>query len=231
MLDVMPPTSKELAYAELVTERKSCSACAELTNPSQACGGRYDSERIGPYSRWQGNIDAQVVVVAQDFADMDTFVDVQGWPGERVQTNLVLVEHAAMSGLSISPPKQHQSDDTLFFSNAVLCLKQGNIQSRIPTRCFRECGRRFLRRTIELVSPRAVITLGTKALDATLKCFDLSRTRGLVELIESECTFDLPCASTLFPMCHPSRTVLNTVRSLDEQKSDWARLGRWLTAA
>lgn len=220
---------KARAYAELVAERKACRACPELENPAVTSAGRHDSDRIGPYSRWQGNLDAELVVVAQDFADTKTFEAVQGWPGEKVSTNLALVELAAAAGLSVSPPKRGVSDDQLFFTNAVLCLKRGKMQARIPEQCFRTCGRLFLRRTIELVAPRAVAALGAGALDSVLAAFGKPRRRGsLIALIEAGQTFDVAGGVRVFPLCHPSPTVRNTTRSFTRQKADWACLGRWL---
>lgn len=226
------PKSKKQQYRELVAARKTCEVCRpELTNPSHVKEGKLDSDRLGPYSLWQGNIDSQVLVIAQDFADITTFQSGKGWPGEVNRTNLTLVELAAAAGLDIAPPKRNRPDNKLFFTNAVLCLKQGNMQSMISSSCFRECGERFLRPTIELIKPKAVVSLGTRALDATLRGFGLSRSGGLISLIEAGKTFSLPCGATLFPMCHPSQTVLNTRRSLEHQTSDWKRLGRWLKTA
>lgn len=119
-------SGKQAEYLKLVAERKVCHACApELTNPSVIEGGALDSEHIGPHSRWQGNLDAELVVVAQDFADDKTFVRVRGWPGEKVQTNRRLVELVAAAGITIVAPKRGCCDDRLFFTNAVLCLKRG----------------------------------------------------------------------------------------------------------
>src|SRR4051794_31658052 len=102
--------SKEEAYARLVAQRKACLACPGLTNPS-AFGDALDSDRIGPYTRWQGNLDAELVVVGQDFADVDTFRDIGGWPGEKVRTNLDLVELLKEAGIQIAPPQRGRSDD------------------------------------------------------------------------------------------------------------------------
>ncbi len=75
------------AYEELVRTRKACQLCEHLTNPAFIdCPA--DSDRIGPYSLWQGNLRTSLVVVGQDFADVDTYKASAGWPGERVGTNL-----------------------------------------------------------------------------------------------------------------------------------------------
>lgn len=216
------------SYPDLVAQRKQCQECPGLTNPAIVDDGRLDSDRIGPYSLWQGNIKTPLIVVGQDFADVENFQRHQGWPGERVGTNLALVELAAEAGFTIQPPKRGCSDDTLFFTNAILCLKQGGMQARVDRNHARTCGERFLRPLIELVAPRAVVTLGTAALDATLGAHGLRRRGGLVRLIEAGTVWDLASGPRLFPLCHPSRTVLNTTRSLPQQKADWRRVGAWL---
>ena len=226
---------KAVAYAELVAERKRCHACANLTNPSKY--KKLDSDEIGPYSRWQGNLDAELMVIAQDSSDIETYLHFGGdWPGESVATNLVLVELVRAAGIQISPPRRGYSDDRLFFTNAVLCLKPANplkqrsMRGDVPLEYFRNCGDRFLRRTIELIKPHVVVTLGAPALEATLYSFGLRFSGGFLALVDSGRTFDLSCGARLFPMCHTNRTVLNTHRSLEQQKRDWQRVGRWLRA-
>jgi uracil-DNA glycosylase len=217
------------AHARLVAERKACRACAPaLTNPSIVAGGSLDSDRIGPYARWQGNQQAELMVVAQDFADVQTFQRVKGWPGQRVRANLRLVELVAAAGIRIEPPRIGRSDDRLFFTNAVLCLKQGGMSAPVPAECSRTCGRRFLRPTIELVSPRAVAALGVHAVKAVLAAFDIEAPRdSLLELIDAGQTFQLSDRTRLFPLAHPS----NRTRSMTLQKRDWQQLGEWLHAA
>lgn len=228
-------TSKLAAYSELVAARKKCEACPCLTNPSKY--PELDSEHIGPYSRWQGNLNSDLLVVGQDSSDLNTYLHHGGdWPGESVQTNLVLVDLLRAAGLEITPPKRDIPDDRLFFTNAVLCLKptdpakRRSMQGAVQAGYVQTCGSKFLRPTIELIRPRAVATLGLSALSATLTAFGIIKPKGLLSLIDSARTFDLPCNTRVFPMCHPNRTVLNTTRSISKQKGDWQRLGNWLAA-
>ena len=222
---------KNERYARLVAARKDCRVCPQLANPSVVESGVLDSDRIGPYSQWQGNLDAPLVVVGQDFADTSTFRRVQGWPGERVATNKNLVRLLAAAGFSVPLPRIGSPDDTLFFTNAVLCLKQGSMQRAIPSSCFQACAQRFLRPTIDLVAPRAVAALGAGALGAVLLAYGLRSPGPLLELVVAGVTFDLPSGARVFPLCHPSPTVHATTRSLALQESDWSRVGEWLRAA
>src|SRR4051794_19778776 len=92
-------------YRELVERRKACAACPGLANASRIDGGSMDCDRIGPYSQWQGNLDAELMVVAQDFADVEGFQKHRGWPGARVRTNVALAGFVARTGVAVSLPQ------------------------------------------------------------------------------------------------------------------------------
>lgn len=70
--------TKANAYEELVAARKACNRCHELENPAQVEGGRWDCEQIGAWSLWQGNLDAKLMVVGQDWGGTDYFLKNQG---------------------------------------------------------------------------------------------------------------------------------------------------------
>jgi uracil-DNA glycosylase family 4 len=219
---------KDSRYADLVAARKACRACEGLlTNPAQIVGGAHDGDRVGPYTRWQGNLDAEVMIIGQDFADIESFERLEGWPGEDVGTNRTLVELLADAGIQIALPRRGEPEDRLFFTNAVLCLKRGAMGSRVPAACARTCAWLFLRPTIELVRPRAVITLGRVAFEAVLHAYGLPRSRRFLDVVRARRRVDLLGGAALFPMVHPSARVRAT-RSLAEQREDWRALGRWL---
>src|SRR5262245_28173851 len=96
--------TKTADYAQLVAARKACHLCAGLTNPSDIADGRLDSQQIGPWSLWQGNLDATVMVVGQDWGDTGYFVRGEGRDSDNNPTNLALVELLAVAGISIEPP-------------------------------------------------------------------------------------------------------------------------------
>ena len=77
-------------YLGLVEARRRCRLCPMLTNPSAVREGTLDSGEIGPYSTWQADLRADLVVVAKDFAPVEKFVDLSGRPGPRVRTNVRL---------------------------------------------------------------------------------------------------------------------------------------------
>lgn len=109
------------------------------------------------------------------------------------------------------------SRDEIFVTNAVLCCPTDNEQNLSPTHDeVRRCSH-FLRETLTLLRPPVVATLGAVALRAVGRI--VNRPLVLAEVAGSiiECDDFI-----LVPLYHPSPRVLNTVRSLEQQKADFA---------
>lgn len=213
---------KTTEMSRLVQERKGCRLCAGLTNPAEVDDGVFDSDRIGPYTRWQGNLDAPLMVVGRDFAPVEKFRELRGWPGERVQTNLKLVGLLEEAGFRIAPPRSGSSDDQVFFTNTVLCLPSGTaMRTRVRREWLRNCGSRFLRRTIEVIQPRVVAALGTAALSAILEAFGQPRCADFRRMVETSAAVSLTNTLRLFAAYHPATTA----RSRKDQAADWRRIG------
>jgi hypothetical protein len=107
-------------YSNLVAMRKSCSRCTGLTNPADVQGGCLDSDEIGPWSRWQGNIGARLMVVGQDWGGINYFTQYSGVEGPNNPTNNALVCLLASIDIPIGPPGAVLGQDIVFFTNAVL---------------------------------------------------------------------------------------------------------------
>ena len=216
-------------YKVLVEDRKACSLCKGwLENASRIEDGIHDSDRVGPYTQWQGNLDASVIVVAQDFSDVAGFCKYRGWAGPDVKTNKYLVELLGFAGFAVAPPEYGKPDDKLFFTNAVLCIKsgkRGGRQQSVPVSCFSNCSS-FLKTTIEIVAPRLVITLGKEALRATARAFGILSTEPLSQCVGHPVA--LAPGIQLVPVYHPSPTVVNTHRSIEQMRTDWRSIGRLL---
>jgi hypothetical protein len=65
-MSFLSASEKKTKYDALVQARRLCRACVELVNPSVCQDGAFDSDAIGPWSTWQGNLDALVMVIGQD---------------------------------------------------------------------------------------------------------------------------------------------------------------------
>ena len=225
----MIPTNKRTQYEALVSDRKTCDLCSHrLNNAAAIHGGRFDCDEISPFSRWQGNLDAELMVVGRDFADEERFIDCKGWPDEQAGTNLALVELAQEAGIAIQRPKCGVSDDRLFFTNGVLCMNRDKDRP-IPNRCFDACGRMFLRPLVEIVRPKLLVSLGVQTARAVRSAFADARVPEPLACPALD-PIRLNAATCWMALCHPSRRVLNSMRSLEEQRGDWRKVGRVLAS-
>ena len=109
----------------------------------------------------------------------------------------------------------------VFITNAVLCCPADARKNRPPLGTeIRNCNR-FLRRTLEVIRPPVVATVGVVALGALARL--LGRRYKLSEVAGTIIPVD---GFLLVPLYHPSPRVLHTVRSLPQQRADFAALGR-----
>jgi DNA polymerase len=214
-------------YEALVKMRESCHECSGVTNGSSIQGGIYDCDEVGAWSLWQGNLNAKLMVVGQDWGDVEWFLRVKGYPTSTSKTNTTLIELLRAAGLNINLANKTTGHGLLFFTNAVLCMKEGGAQAPVKPGWLRNCGSRFLRPTIELVQPKVVVSLGAKAYEAVMSAYQMTA-RGFKAAVESGEPDRLAGGVYVFPVYHCGAYVLNTHRKLPQQIEDWRRIGSFL---
>lgn len=215
----------------MVRRRQACHACPGLINPSDCERGIHDSDQIGPWSLWQGNLSADLLVVGQDWGDTRYFIKNKGRESPRNPTNETLMELLRSIGIAIGGPTPRDAGGgILFLTNAVLCLKGGGLQAKVKPQWFANCASRFLRPTIDLIAPKVVVTLGEQAYRAITAVYGVPRIpfKTAVERPEG---FVLASRVRCFAMYHCGARILNTHRSMPRQMKDWERVGRALRSA
>ena len=219
-------------YAELVRKRKSCDACEGLANPATFKDGAYDSDQIGAWSLWQGNLKAKLMAVGQDWGTCKYAEDNHGRDKEPTVTNNNLIKLLGSRGYLIRRPVYSPAVDTdLFFTNGILCLKScGNkktkkgMQSDVEGAWYANCGTAFLRPTIELVRPKIVVSLGKAAYLGILRAYCLGaepKFRVAVERVEP---LTLGADIKYYPVYHCSASGANRNRCWDQQLQDWSKI-------
>lgn len=226
--------AKQTAYVDLVRRRKQCRACQGLTNPSIISDGAFDSDHIGPWSRWKSDLNARVMVVGQDWGDVTAFRQYAGRDDIDSPTNAMLRRLLASVGIHLSPPGAPPGAPTatealVFLTNAILCLKEGGCQGLVQRTWFENCARLFLREQIEIINPEVVVALGERAYRAISQAFGLKRI-AFRRAVESP-PLPLPSGSWLVPVYHCGQRILNTHRRAPKQLDDWARVRKTLDGA
>src|SRR5215471_6577566 len=118
-------------YARLVAQRKAFDPSAfGLANPSIVADGRYDSEHIGPWTLWANDLNADLMVVGQDWADDAYFIEHRGFDDSENPTNRALRELLDSVGRHVPPPPSAANVDDperahcgVWLTNALLWLK------------------------------------------------------------------------------------------------------------
>ena len=213
-------------YKRLVAKRKKCQACEGLCNPAAIESGIYDSNQIGPWTRWQDTLSPKLMIVGQDWGDVNYFTRHQGIDGDDNRTNVTLSKLLASIGIPVGLPSAGPGSSPVFFTNAILCVKQGGLQAKVETSWFQTC-QTFLRQQVEIVNPKIVVTLGAQALRATRDAFGLPH-RLLRESVADRQGETLVNGSRLMAVYHCGARVLNTHRPFSEQLKDWKRVRRTL---
>ncbi|NIA30362.1 MAG: hypothetical protein GWP06_10685 [Actinobacteria bacterium] len=218
---------KKTQYDKLVIRRKKCRACRGLQNPAAANLKEYDSDEIGPWTQLHGDLEAEIMVVGQDWGDTNYYEANRGLDNLRNRTMLTLEKLLHASGFGVSLKAYDHGGRGLFLTNAILCLKTGGMQATVEPSWFKNCGRLFLRQQIKIVSPKVVVALGQRAYEAILAEFSVKK-GPFRKAVESKQGISLPCGSQLFAVYHCGNRILNTHRKFDAQVEDWRRIRGWL---
>lgn len=220
----MNDKSKSDAYIKLVDKRKNCSLCKKsgLTNPSMIEGGKYDSNEIGPWTRWNNDLNAKIVIVGQEWGDIDSFVTQRGKDNSKSPTNEMLFHLLASIGIGISKAPRQINPTGVFLTNAALCLKGGGAQAPVSRGWFNNCASPFLREQIDLVKPIVVVTLGEEAYRGVCRSYKIAATKNFRDAVGLilPLSLDAGLHLRLVPVYHCSANGLIT-RSLAKQFDDW----------
>ena len=223
--------TKAERYAALVATRKQCRKCHDTVNPSSCVNGRFDTtEQLGPWSDWQGNLDAEIMVVGQEWGGTNNYIGQSGKDSDGDPTNYNLLTLMKNIGREVPPPSDLQGSPKqgqFFFTNGVLCLRNGAATSSgqkndISAGSFVQCGLSFLRPQIELIKPRAVLVLGRLPWVGLMKSFGLTTGSRHGETVDSG-SVSLNEHTIAIPLFHCGARSTNMNRPLPTQILDWGR--------
>ncbi|HEY8411456.1 MAG TPA: uracil-DNA glycosylase [Pyrinomonadaceae bacterium] len=186
--------SRENLFKQLVTEAATCTRCPAM------CG------RSAVLSRLNGSRDARVMFIGE--APGRKGADRTRVPFSGDQSGANLDRFLSSIGLT---------REQIFITSAALCNPRSDSgANRKPTQKELANCSDFLRRTIALVDPRVIVTLGSVALEALkrIQYHELS-------LKESAARIHSWQERVLVPIYHPSPQVLASHRREAEQLRDY----------
>lgn len=231
---IRPMTDKLSRYERLVQGRKTCRACQStgLTNPATV---DYDRHEIGPWTIWCGDLDANIMVVGQDWGDVKSFRDQEGLDSAKSPTNQMLRCLLRSVGFTIGQPPLEDKPELpskksgVYLTNAVLCLKNDGVQATVKPDWVKNCAPRFLKEQVLIVMPKVVVTLGEHAYRAMRLAFDLQTTEFRTAVNQRR-PISFGENQYLVPVYHCGPRILNTHRKGAVQFEDWRTVLKALEA-
>ena len=219
--------NKKDAYQALVEKRKSFKFHHGLLNPSEIESGRYDSDHIGAWSKWQGNLDADILLVGQDWGDTHYFIENQGNDIDDNPTNRNLIELFLCLGIDIGMPSKPNDMAPVFFTNSILGIKEdGRMAGKVSQSWARQCTDEFLKLLVKIINPKVIITLGTYAYSEVAYMYGLKK--GTLKNLISESPEIKVGNTVICPRYHCGGLGLAN-RKLPLQKQDWLRISDNIT--
>src|SRR5437016_14257209 len=194
----------KLAFTRLADEAANCVLCPAM------CG------RSAVLSELNGRLDARVMFIGE--APGRKGADRTRIPFSGDQSGKNFDRFLASIGLSRSQ---------IFITSAALCNPRTESGvNRRPTQTEVGNCSDFLRRTIEIVDPQVVVTLGSVALDALkrIKCHELNLKAAAGRIHKWD-------GRLLVPVYHPSPQVLASHRREAEQLQDYKEVAQALCHA
>jgi len=217
--------SKAAVYQALVAKRKEFKfSHKELSNPVATAFDEHG--QLEPWAQWQGNLDARVVVVGQEFCDVETYIRTEGkverFPNVyEYPSNKNLHDLCGLLGFDVGHPTSPNKSAPFFFTNAVMALKAGSMSANFHDRWLEESRREFLAPLLDIIRPKVIISIGAKA------TLTVGRHFGFKVGKHSEMLATSPIQTKLgplvFPVYHTGGLGLRN-RSKALQEEDWKRI-------
>lgn len=172
--------NKTYRYNELIAAVRQCSKCltGQETKGVKLVQDSCRSQ-INLWSHWQGSLDAKILVIGQDWGEKPDIDSYKAWTTDRTYPSLT-GEHKQIpkhkfktdNNLACIVRKALRLDlkekqESLFFTNAVLCYRDKGFTGAINPNWFKNC-QPFCARLIEIIKPKAIVTLGYMPLRALL---------------------------------------------------------------
>ena len=194
MAPITPTTLKN--FKNLENQAVNCSLCPAMANQPAI------------FSKANGNLNANIVFVAEA-------------PGRFGAGRTGVPFHGDKSGENFEKLLKHigLTRKDVFITNAALCNPLENGNNRRPkTSEIKNC-LPFLKKTLDLICPHVVVTLGSTGLLA------INLILGTQYQLKDRVAQPLTTQDfILFPLYHPSPRVTNWMRPLAQQKKDFQKI-------
>ncbi len=221
---------KTADYLSLCDEVKNCTICRDIAftpHIKNSDGFIHDTnvsddEYVNRWNLLQGSLDAEIMVIGQDYGycETDYFV---------TDARLKKLFYDAFS-IEID-----NKNPRLYFTNIANCYRKHKSTGNINKGCLALCANKFMSRLINVISPEVIIVLGQDTFNA-LACCDKAKlvcknptSSKVNDCFSTVLEFDYSLVFedgkeiAVFPVYHPG-AMGSMKRPYEEQLKDWKRI-------
>jgi uracil-DNA glycosylase len=185
--------------------------------------GAYECDFVSPYTRGACNVDAEVMILIQDWAADDvlsgTYLHARAIVGhdptrgtnKRLQK--LLHEHFGLESKDV------------YATNVFPFIKVGRMNASIPTRDLVRAAREFALPQMEIIEPRIAVCLGKAAFDAVAVAAGRDRSNSIADAVKVRSPFGIG-NTQVWCQAHTGQHGTNhrNRNGLDQVGKDWARM-------
>ena len=233
---------KKDEFRRLVEDVSKCHICERLVTlphiENSEClenddhGLDTDRPYINRWNLWQGNLDADIMVIGQDYGQKEdgVAIEVCSYADSTNHTDRKLrelIECAFDKSIDEMP---------LFFTNMANCYRKKRTSGGMHSGWLPICANKYMERLIRIICPKIIIVLGRSTFEAlhcmenlSVQCLDSIKSgkESYAEMIQHRYQIDLGDEKIdVFPVYHPgANSRMN--RTFEQQLEDWEKISKY----
>jgi uracil-DNA glycosylase len=213
-----------MEFETLIAARKGCRICIERSpGKIRSCAEfPFDPDVVSLWEQWLGHRRPKLLVVGQDFGNVDYFVRNRGRDEPYNKTNVNLHRLLTEAGIEVKHPSQCDAAAPVFLTNSILCIKEGPMAGPILSSWVDACAERHLRPLIRLLGPPVVVGMGGAGWRAVRRVFGLDAAPRQISHAAGSCWVAKDARVFAVGHCGPLG-IIN--RPWPQQLADWRRIG------
>lgn len=214
----------------LIEARQQCRLCIN-SHPGEIRNGSefsFDPRVVSHWSQWLGDLRPKLMIVGQDFGNLDYFERFSGLDDPASTTNANLYRLLIEAGLHPTPPPMHDQTSGVFLTNSLLCFKTGKgMSDSVRTSWSRTCTQTHLLPLVNLLKPRVLVALGGPSWKSVRPLFGLKSSPETI--MKAAGQHWSSSEIEIFAVVHCGGLGLRN-RSWKFQVEDWQRIGKFLVS-
>lgn len=182
-----------------------------------------DPDVVSHWSQWLGHRSPKLLIVGQDFSNVDYFRDNGGRDAPDSETNENLWRLLNQEArIPVGRPPERDPAAPVYLANSILCLKDAEMTAPVPRGWVDTCAAAHLAPLVRLLRPRIVVGMGVSGWRAVRGLFGLN---AEPEGIKAASGRAWEVAGTkVFAVVHCGPLGIRN-RSRLLQAEDWRRIG------